>query len=130
MVQGGGHLRKWLSGAVSGRNAIARAGLVGAGMLLASASVVTPAYGQVTSSGAARDAAASVKSASVNDSHALPSDLLFLKAGPAEAAEAARFTSFSRKVGTLIFDMDTDNAFPGHDAMATADLVFSLHRKF
>ena len=99
-------------------------------MLLVGAAVVTPAAAQERPSGVMRNVAASFRPAAVNNSGKLPSDLLFLQAGPAEPAETARFASFSRKLGTLIFDMDTDNAFPGHDAMATADVVFSLHRKF
>ncbi|WP_353205053.1 hypothetical protein [Sphingomonas sp.] len=38
--------------------------------------------------------------------------------------------NFSLKLGSLSVNMDSDNAFPEHDPMASADFVLSVHRKF
>jgi hypothetical protein len=41
-----------------------------------------------------------------------------------------KHTDISLNFGSLTLNMDSDNAFPEHDPMASADLVLSVHRKF
>lgn len=41
-----------------------------------------------------------------------------------------RHADISLNIGNITLNMDSDNVFPEHDPMASADLVLSVHRKF
>ena len=72
----------------------------------------------------------SKKYVAVNISRVSQRDLIALPRKGPEVLAPFGLTDASFKFGNLTVNMDSDNAFPEHNPMASADLVLSVHRKF
>ncbi len=141
------------------RNGLSGRGLIHAGaaraarrravpaMLLAFALSLTPtaAHAQTAASpGAAAPTAAMANDAdaapgarvrlivarAANNVRALPVDMRLLTRTSRDIGGASAAADFSLKFQGLTFDLISTSAFVGHDPMANADLVVSVHHRF